>query len=925
LLSQETFKNGLSFYFEYAGSGPEARCTRTWGDEGIYDHKLDYNFETRRTVVTNSLGYATTYLGNENGLVVEVLDARGGVTQTQYNEFNELLSQNDPLGRKTFYTYDERGNCLQLTLADGAKWQREYDAQDQLTALTDAVGGRWQWTHDEAGNILTQTTPTGTTSCYTYAQGLLVRHVTEALQAIDFLYDTAYNLIEAHLPTGTVSRKLYNGWGAPRKLTDGRGNVQWREYDLLGRVVALYEPDGNVRRFTYNSFGNVVRMQDRHHDVQYAYRGLGRLIRRVEAGVATEYLHDTEEQLRALVNEHGLTYRFELDSIGNVVTETGFDGLERHYQRDQAGQILTITLPTGDCTRYSYDAAGRPTNIFYDNGDWERYAYRSDGALIEATNPTTSVRFERNRAGQILTETQGDYTIASSYDQWGNRVNLASSLGAEVHYTRDERGQLTQMQSRRWSALFERDAQGLELQRSMSGNVRILWKRDSLGRPTEQHISAGFKQAKRTRTYNWQQNNRLTQLHDSQYGLTTFSYDGSGNLAATTFGDAPTEFRSPDAVGNLFKSIDQLDRRYGPSGKLLAARGTQYTYDARGNLTCKITATGDEWQYNWTAAGLLAEVVRPDGAIIRFAYDALGRRVRKTSPTHSTQWVWQGNQPLHEWTVPAGELNASSVAPVTTWLFEEGQLAPLAKLHNHDADYHNIICDYLGTPLQMHDKNGQKSWSAELNSYGAVRVGQGSPQDCPFRYQGQYEDVETGLSYNRFRYYDPEAGIYLSQDPTGLAGGDKPYSYVHNPTVLIDPFGLAPWAPGEFGSWFDKVSVAEVLANKEDVSSALRGSGGMHEMFPVSMAAKAKELGFTHAELMGKTMPRDGLYFNNVPDRFGNIHSGPHSTGMPLPAGQSSKASSWFHKNLMSDLEGATTKSEALAIIERHHTTHCPR
>ncbi|WP_233268519.1 RHS repeat-associated core domain-containing protein [Cellulophaga sp. L1A9] len=64
--------------------------------------------------------------------------------------------------------------------------------------------------------------------------------------------------------------------------------------------------------------------------------------------------------------------------------------------------------------------------------------------------------------------------------------------------------------------------------------------------------------------------------------------------------------------------------------------------------------------------------------------------------------------------------------------------------------------------------------------------------DCPYRYQGQYEDVETGLYYNRFRYYAPDQGIYISQDPIGLAG-EMPnmYSNVHNSNGWIDPFGLA--------------------------------------------------------------------------------------------------------------------------------------
>ncbi|WP_454986631.1 RHS repeat-associated core domain-containing protein [Capnocytophaga bilenii] len=50
----------------------------------------------------------------------------------------------------------------------------------------------------------------------------------------------------------------------------------------------------------------------------------------------------------------------------------------------------------------------------------------------------------------------------------------------------------------------------------------------------------------------------------------------------------------------------------------------------------------------------------------------------------------------------------------------------------------------------------------------------------PFRYQGQYEDIETGLYYNRFRYYSPESGTYISQDPIGLLGGKALYGYVHD-------------------------------------------------------------------------------------------------------------------------------------------------
>ncbi|MDY4250610.1 RHS repeat-associated core domain-containing protein, partial [Bacteroides pyogenes] len=79
----------------------------------------------------------------------------------------------------------------------------------------------------------------------------------------------------------------------------------------------------------------------------------------------------------------------------------------------------------------------------------------------------------------------------------------------------------------------------------------------------------------------------------------------------------------------------------------------------------------------------------------------------------------------------------------------------------------------------------------KLDMYGSVRTFAGrSLNDCPFRYQGQYFDEETDLCYNRFRYYSPNEGMYISQDPIGLAGGLNFYAYVHDSNLWIDALGL---------------------------------------------------------------------------------------------------------------------------------------
>lgn len=109
------------------------------------------------------------------------------------------------------------------------------------------------------------------------------------------------------------------------------------------------------------------------------------------------------------------------------------------------------------------------------------------------------------------------------------------------------------------------------------------------------------------------------------------------------------------------------------------------------------------------------------------------------------------------------------------------------------------------------------------------------------------------------------------------------------------------------------------LAAAQSMTSWLVISGGgAHEWFPVSMAAKAKELGFSAQELKGMTTPTKDVWFQNVPDpkNPGQTLQGPHSTGTALPAGQSGRASSAAHDILIGKLDAATTKRGALVRIK---------
>jgi RHS repeat-associated protein len=120
----------------------------------------------------------------------------------------------------------------------------------------------------------------------------------------------------------------------------------------------------------------------------------------------------------------------------------------------------------------------------------------------------------------------------------------------------------------------------------------------------------------------------------------------------------------------------------------------------------------------------------------------------------------------------------------------EGTFVPAAKITGKEQ--FSTVTNCPGTPEAMYREDGETVWTCELNSYGKVRNFQGESKTmCPFRAQGQYEDAETGLYYNRFRYYSPDEGIYLSQDPIRLEGGFNLYAYVKDPNSWVDTFGLA--------------------------------------------------------------------------------------------------------------------------------------
>ena len=183
----------------------------------------------------------------------------------------------------------------------------------------------------------------------------------------------------------------------------------------------------------------------------------------------------------------------------------------------------------------------------------------------------------------------------------------------------------------------------------------------------------------------------------------------------------------------------------------------------------------------------------------------------------------------------------------------------------HATRIRHVLCDHLGTPVALVDANGPRAglvtWAATYHAWGALREAydpHGIGQDI--RFQGQQFDAETGLHYNRFRYYDPMLGQYVTQDPMGLEGGLNYFSYVNSPTTHIDPYGLTDISTPEVANQDGRGGVVnKILGVKKGGDKIASGSKKMEN-------ANKKQQDVLDCLVIGPTCSKSGEELEDMLD-----------------------------------------------------------
>lgn len=875
---------------EYDTAG---RVIATRTPDGMYNDRIAYFPEEKKTQYFDAVGGCTTLWFNDHDLLIREQDPLGNITLHDWNGFDRKLSTTDALRRGTTFQHDTFGQLTAQSDWTGRTTSFAYDKQGQLTRIDHPDGSSSTWKYDQRGNLLEAREPDGRTFRFSYDNnGRLISESGPDGISSRLGYDDRGRLASWRNALGETTGFDQDKWGRLQKVTDPAGQTTRYRYDHtpdnprsdLSRII---HPDGGEEQFAYDQEGMLATHVAGEGQTTRYKHGAFDLLRSVTdpKGQITTLDYDNAARLKRITNAAGQSWTYSYNLAGQLATETDWAGRQTSYIRDAIGRVLTKRLPDGVEQQLTWDELDRIVAV---DTQKQRITYEYDQAdrlvraatwTITATEPESDLQFSYDDQGRLAKEIQNGTAIEYRYDQSGRCISRTSPSG-ETAFSFDLLGRFTGLISNGHALNLTRNALGLETERTYQGQDTETTQLDAFslrqsydpcgrltsqlaGQNTSHPTPAHEKLAQVSRHYNWDKSGRLVGVKDNKRGTSSYHYDPRDQIEHITritgLNKETNEQYNYDALMNLTSSDGQAHQY--ENGTIRHIGQSSYRHDTRGRLQEKrLVKNGfrpKTWHYLWDDFDRLIETHTPDGSVWRYSYDAFGRRIKKEcvkagefGRQSSVTYLWQGA------TLAEEHATTGEVTEVSRWHFEPGTYNPLAK-ETLSADgvnsFYPIVTDHLGTPKELFDTDGNCVWQADHKLWGETSIAWQKTQtpsslqplvDCSLRFQNQWEDKETGLYYNLNRYYDPDSGQYLSTDPIGLEGGLRTHGYVHDPMQWVDPLGLAGCGKG------GKKTDIKVIGRLHDTSVAKDWKG--HDVLDIPDWTLKKNIEWTSEGIVNK-------------------------------------------------------------------------
>jgi len=850
-----------------------------------------YTYDTNGNVLTKTdpLGNVTSYAYDSDGRMTSVTapnPSTGGtsgglVTTYAYDHDGHETSVTDPLSHTTSYTYDANGNVLTTADPLGNITTNAYDHDGHLISVTQpnpATGGATggpvtTYTYDANGNCISETDALGNVTTYAYDH------------AGNLTLVTAPNPSTGGSSGGLVTSYTYDADGNKLTETDALGNVTTYAYDADGRLISTTAPNPS----TGGSSGGLV--------TAYAYNHDGRLVTTTDpiSGV-TSYTYDADGNRTSLTDPDGNTTTYAYDHLNRQTGDTDANGHSDSYTYNALGDFTSKTDKDGRVTNYMYDHDGRLAYEQWMSGSTviytASYGYNAAGDLIGASD-NSSVYVYAYNADDLATSVDNSGTpnvprvvLALSYDSLSRLSSLSATVAGTAdflnNYTYDADGNLTQVtQQAQVGGIsvtpklvnFAYNAEGLFTTTSRYANLAAtqLVATSRYGYDADGQITslAHAKGATSLNSYTWTYDHagRVT-ADSSSDGTDSYTSDASGQETAATHSYQTNESYSYDANGNRTNT----GYTTGTNNEVTSDGTYNYAYDAEGNLTQKTTiATGAYVTYAWDYHNRLTDVSNyTSGGTLtshtHYVYDIYDRLIGT-----QTDLTGGGTYTSSQWFVyDAGSLAGANSSPPSQGgaggagsnviLAYNGSGTLTDRLlvvppsggasanqvladENASGAVSWLLADNEGTIRDVVQYNSGTDTTTVVDhliydSFGNITSQSNSAFQPLFAYTGMLLDGGSGFYYDHARWYDPQLGRFITQDPSGFAAGDADlYRYVNNsPMNATDPTGLFDW-PSSFGG-ISAGTVAGAILNPVGtlIGGAVAGGAAMAGVDPSTIA-----------------------------------------------------------------------------------------
>jgi RHS repeat-associated protein len=748
------------------------------------------------TYTYNSLGDVLTLTDQMNGVWTNTFDAHGNLltakdplnntTTLVYNGLGQLQTVTDPRNNTSSFSYNSTGDLITRTDALNHQTNIAYDARGRVTSVTNALNQTTSYEYDLAGRLKKIIYPDTNFVLYTFdLAGRRTKVKDPRGYETNFGYDAAYRLISETNADNKTTSYSYDLMSNLTGVTDALNRTTNYEYDDFNRLKKIKYPEATVgagrleENFTYDSAGNLLEKKDQANRItSFCYDSANRLTTTTDPALkVTAYEYNARSQLTAVVDAISQRYEFTYDPLGRV-TQNIKGTATMSFVYDAAGNRSQRTDYNGAITNYSYDALNRLTTISYPDTTSAAYGYDLLSRLTTATNPAGTVTIAYDNRGRVgsVTDVFGQ-VVGYQYDANSNRaqLNLNGSLNASYQY--DVINRLTQLtDNASLNTTFVYDATNKLTSRTLPNGVVSTYQYDGINRLTRLTHAKGANTLLDLQ-YQFNAVNNITQMIDGA-GAHNYSYDNLGRLTSAAHPNQVNESYSYDDVGNRTASHQGSSYGYQPFNRLVSANGSSFSYDTNGNQISE-TDAGESWAYTWDYENRLKQASLSGGLAVNYMYDALGRRVQRTSTISGTsKFIYDGLDVVRD-------LDGSG-ATIADYLNGPGVDNKLRQNVAGSASY--FLTDHLHTTRGFTDGNGSINASFGYESFGSVSAG--SPASR-YTFTGRERDGEINMMYYRARWYDSQQARFQSEDPLGVTVSPNMYEYVfQNPLKFVDPTGM---------------------------------------------------------------------------------------------------------------------------------------